>query len=153
MCPHLNVTSFYRETQVWDSISRVTTTMLQKEFYFWTLGILTDFSIPTMNHVQKHDVPRQEESWLSPTTAWKEQEIFPGSSLYHIRIRRAVRRHSNKKVWKDTLTAQMAPLPHQILKSATHLKNDEQGKEHKNNEQEAAGVQCQEVIFIGKIRL
>lgn len=34
VCPHLNVTSFYRETQVWDSISRVTTTMLQKEFYF-----------------------------------------------------------------------------------------------------------------------
>lgn len=114
---------FYRETQVWDSNSRVTTTMLQKEFYFWTLGILRDFQSQPWNMSKKHnDVPRQEESWLSTTTAWKGQKTFPGSDLYHIRIRRAVRRHSNKKVWKDTLTVQMPPFPTKYLSQQLTLK-------------------------------
>lgn len=36
---------------------------------------------------------------------------------------------------------------------APYLKNDEYHKEHKDDEQEAAGVQCQEVIFVWEIRL
>ena len=73
MCPHLNVTSFI-------------TTVLQRNpslgfqftcdnhdaaegILFLNFGNFKRFSIPAMNHVQKHDVPRQEESWLSPTTA------------------------------------------------------------------------------------
>lgn len=35
----------------------------------------------------------------------------------------------------------------------TYLKDDEDHTEHENNEQEAAGVQGQEVVFVGKIRL
>lgn len=43
--------------------------------------------------------------------------------------------------------------PPKCESQAPYLKNDEYQKEHKNNEQKAAGVQCQKVIFVGEIRL
>ena len=70
---------FYRETQVWDSNSRVTTTMLQKEFYFWTLGILRDFqSQPWTMSKNMMFLDKKNPGYLQPLPK-KGQKTFPGA--------------------------------------------------------------------------
>lgn len=91
---------------------------------------------------------KKNPGYLQPLPR-KEQETFPGSSLYHIRIRRAVRRHGNKKVWKDTLTAQMAHFPTKYLSRQLTLKMMNKAKNTRTMNRRQLESNAK-VIFIGK---
>lgn len=122
-CALINITTFYSfKSRIHFSADNH---YAAEEFYFWTLGILEIFNPNHEPCPKTLFLDKKNPGYLQPLPE-KNRGNFPGSSLYHIRIRRAVRElQQTRRSGRIYSQPKWPPFPTKY-KSATHLKNDEQ---------------------------